>query len=244
MLLVDAGCRPSGADVRNLLAELDRTSISFDPAPEADASIGQDAERWLEVLKDGLTFDLLGLAPGPGVQALEPRHRFGFSAASEDIALEAIGLFPGPHLAEGAHTLPIVRTMLALGAQLASAIEGARRIVWTPAGCALEASLFERLISAWLDGGAFPAPGLVGFEPSDDGGLRSDGLAFFTNRELVVSPQLCVDRVAASRLASRIIHEIVGFATQDMPEMLQIPGGPTVALRDEPDRDVMVAGPV
>ncbi len=243
VLLVDVGVRPTAADVRNLIAEFDRTSVSFDPEREGRGPVKDEEEHWLELLRDGLTFDLLGLSPGPGVNAPEPRHSFGSSTNFDDTALVAIGLFPGPHLAEGAHTLPVVRTLLALGSQLARALEGVRQVVWTPAGCVLEASLFERLVNAWLDGGAFPAPGLVGFELSGDGSLKTDGLAFFLQRELLLDPQCCTDEVAASRLASRIIHEVIGLAVADMPEVLEIPGGPDVSLKEQPERGVILAGP-
>lgn len=226
-----------------MLHKFDRTSVSFDPSREAGASAESKDDQWLEVLRDGLTFDLLGLTPGPGVNAPEPRHSFGSSTVSDVNALEAIGLFPGPHLAEGVHTLPVVRTMLSLGAQFANALEGVRQVIWTPAGCVLEANLFERLVTGWLDGGAFPAPGLIGLELSDDNLLKTDGLAFFLQRELVLERQFSTDTVAASRLASRLIHELVGAAMPDLPEVIEVSGGPTVALVDDPEQGVIVARP-
>lgn len=223
--------------------KFDRTTVSFNPSHEAGEPAESNYDRWLEVLRDGLTFDLLGLKPGPDVNAPEPRHRFGPSTVPDRDALEAIGLFPGPHLTEGAHTLPVVRTMLSLGAQFVRALEGVRQVVWTPAGSGLEANLFERLVTAWLDGGAFPAPGLVGFELSRNGVLKTDGLDFFLARELVLEPEFCTDEVTASRLASRIVHELIGIAATDMPEVIAIPGGPDVALREEPEKGVILAGP-
>ena len=226
-----------------MLPKFDRTSVSFNPGREGGEFAESNDDQWLEVLRDGLTFDLLGLAPGPGVNAPEPRHSFGSSTVSDGDALEAIGIFPGPHLAQGVHTLPVVRTMLSLGAQFANALEGVRQVIWTPAGCVLEAILFERLVTGWLDGGAFPAPGLIGLELSDDNLLKTDGLAFFLQRELVLERQFSTDKVAASRLASRLIHELVGDGMPDIPQVVEVSGWPSLSLRDDPEQGVIIVRP-
>ena len=67
-----------------------------EPSPLGRRSAGAQDEVWLELLRDGLTFDLRGLAPGPCPGVPPITHRFAFApgggdGASED-ALEALAV--------------------------------------------------------------------------------------------------------------------------------------------------------
>src|SRR6476661_4959835 len=73
-LLFPEGERPGLAEVRTALLAGAAGEISWDSAESGAAA---DSSDWLEVLVDGLTFDLLGLAPGAGLNVPEPRYRFG-----------------------------------------------------------------------------------------------------------------------------------------------------------------------
>ena len=80
-----------------------------------------------ELLLDGLTFDLVGLPPGPALPTPGIDYHFNCEAAGLD-RTEAFGLFPGPHIASGLHSLPVLRTLLRLGAALARGCLSARRL--------------------------------------------------------------------------------------------------------------------
>lgn len=204
-MLFPEGRRPTSRDVRGALARVSCGQVSYDPA---DSEAAVTASDWLELVVDGLTFDVLGLAPGKGLTIPAPRHLFGISQAAL-AGHEAIGLAPGPHIASAANALPVVRTLLRLGAALASEWEAAFAMVWPPAASVMHRAGFSETIGAWLAGGAFPALGLTGVVARGDGALASDGLAFFTGRELVLDPALGGDRVAATRLMTRLIDRLV-----------------------------------
>lgn len=164
----------------------------------------------LEVIYDGLAFDFRGLAPGAALNRPELRHTFECQPG-ELTPCEAAGLFPGPHLADGANMLPVVRAMLALGAGLAERLDDVRAVCWTPASSAVAPRIFIGAVRRWLVGGQFPAPGLFGLWRDASGAVRSEGLAFFIDREMVIDGDLCGQPGSAAPLAASIVHHLVGY---------------------------------
>lgn len=177
-------------------------SVSYDPGT-TDSSSG---ENWLELLINGLTFDLRGLAGGAAAGMPAFRHKFGLDDVPD--AVEAVSLTVGPHLAGGEGMMPVVRSQLALALRLA-ALPGLVAIAWTPARSAMAAHYFKSLVSAWLEGGAFPALGLTAFTLALDGGLQSEGLSFLIGQEVRLEPELVEDGLAATKLAVRLVNELV-----------------------------------
>lgn len=225
-LLFPAGSRPSAPDVRTALARSGAGQVSHDPALSEAAVTATD---WLELVMDGLTFDLLGLAPGRSLQARAPRHCFGLDPG--DLAeCEVIGLAPGPHLAGAANALPVVRTMLRLACAFTRQWERALGTLWLPADSAMQRDLFVTAIEGWLAGGAFPALGLTGVIERPGGSLASDGLAFFTGQELVLDPAFGSDRVAATRLLVRLIDRLVGNPRVTSELSIRLEGGGELRL--------------
>jgi len=162
---------------------------------------------WVELLALGLTFDLRGLAPGVPAQVASPVHAFGLPEA-DAATFEPIVLRPGPHLASAGALLPVVRTMAALGCELAG-LPGLRGIGWEPAGSIMAPEYFRRTVGAWLDGGAFPALGFTALTRSPGGTMRSVGLGFFLGHELELAPLAGESPADAARLAVRLIHDLV-----------------------------------
>lgn len=179
-------------------------SVSHNPG--APIGPGEGEENWLELLINGLTFDLRGLAGGAAAEMPALRHRFGLEDAPDTV--EAVSLAVGPHLAGGESMMPIVRSQLALALGLA-ALPGLVAVAWAPARSAMAVNYFKPLVSAWLEGGPFPALGLTAFTLALDGGLQSEGLAFLIGQELRLEPELAEDRVAATKLAVRLVNELV-----------------------------------
>lgn len=205
LLLFPRGGRPAPAEVRAALARSATGQVAFDPA---ESTSGAVSGGWLEVVVDGLTFDLGGLSPGPGLLAPPPRHCFGLTAATL-AGCEAIGLAPGPHLAAAAHALPVVRTILRLSVALVSQMEAALGTVWLPAGSAIRRELFVGAVNGWLASGPFPALGLLGAAERPGGAVASDGLSFFTGQELHLDPSLVTDQVAATQLMARLVDHLL-----------------------------------
>lgn len=167
----------------------------------------QDHPYWVELLALGLTFDLRGLAPGIEAPVILPQHAFGL-AKPEPRQLEAIVLRPGPHLSSASALLPVVRTMAALGSELA-ALPGLAGIGWEPAGTIMSPDYFARTVGAWLNDGAFPALGFTALSLSPQGAMRSIGLGFFLGHEVELAPRSGESAGDAARQAVRLIHDLV-----------------------------------
>jgi hypothetical protein len=238
-LLFAKGKRPDRHEVKAFAGRLPAVSVSHDPV-EGDASHSQGAKQegiwpgqlqWVELLRDGLTFDLSGLAPGPADALAAFAHRFDLPALPSPEEYEAIVLRPGPHLAEGAGSLPVMRELLALGCDIVRQFDEVLAVGWGPAGAAIGRRFFESTTSAWLDGGPFPALGLTAFTETPDAALESVGLAFWIGQELRIEPPLSADRVAATRLGIRLVNHLVltgGLAEDDR---IVAPDGARLVLR-------------
>ena len=192
------------------------------------------AEGWVEVLASGLTFDLAGLEPGPTRPQPDARHFFGLPRDTGGLVIEAIALSPGPHLAGAEAMLPVVRTMAAVASALALELE-ALAVCWEPAGSWMDVQYFSRVIGGWCAGGAFPALGLTGIERTHDGGVESDGLAFFVGQELRVESRRSEAAADTVKLAARVIDHLVNNGAIFARESLIGPGGE--ALLAEPSTD-------
>ena len=226
-ILYAPGRRPSGDGVRLAAEVSDAFALSFDPG------LGSD---WAEVLITGLTFEVIGLAPGPAQAQPGITHRFGLTEGWAGDALEAVLIRPGAHLAGAAAMIPVVRGCVALGAALANAT-GAEAVVWIPARSAMATDYFATAIGAWLDGGAFPALGLTALV-ADGPDLTSDGLAFFTGQELSVSTG---DLSQAGRIGVRMIDALVTQGPLTAPIQLTGPAGePLLATPSHDGRGVRV----
>lgn len=203
-VLFAPGSRPSAADVAGLAS-------ATAPAGLAGFAISHRPDEpapWLELLASGLAFDLSGLAPGEPAAPAPRVASIGMDQADASLPLEAIELIPGPHLAGGEAIVPIVRVHVGLGARLTE-LPGVAAVAWRPAGTWIEPAYFVRTVTAWLEGGAFPALGLTALVRSGSGELTTKGLAFFAGRELRLEPGLADNAAETAKLAVRLIHHIV-----------------------------------
>lgn len=182
-------------------------AASGQAVPFAISHRPHDHPYWVELLALGLTFDLRGLAPGVGAQVVPPIHAFGLPLEDAQ-GLEVVVLRPGPHLASAGALLPIVRTMAALGCELA-ALPGLSGIGWEPAGTIMSPEYFRRTAGAWLEGGAFPALGFTALSRNREGAMCSVGLGVFAGHELSVEPAPGDSPADLARLAVRVIHDLV-----------------------------------
>ncbi|MCB2050634.1 MAG: hypothetical protein KDE63_04305 [Novosphingobium sp.] len=189
------------------------------------------SEDWLELLANGLTFDLCGLAPGhsaPSVQCVYPFDLQESFCASD---YEAIWLVPGPHLAGGERMLPVVRAMVGVAAALCDA-PGLAAIAWHPARSCIGPRYFTSVVGNWQEGGVFPGLGLVGLQTSADGAMQSEGMAFFTGQEIRIEPELAGDRTAAAKIAVRLIDYLVSAG--QLREGMEVTGPNGQLLQLEP----------
>ncbi len=227
-LLFDAAARPDALAIQALAANAREFSISHDPNPAASL------DHWMELLVNGLTFDLKGLAPGAGRAVDVHPHHFDLPHDFIQSAYRAVTLEPGPHLAGGEAMLPVVRSQLLLALQL-SELPGLAAIGWRPARCLSSPGHFRHSITSWLEGGPFPGFGLTALLPVPDGGIQSEGLAFFTGQELLIEPDLALDGTGAARIALRLIHELVERGGLDGRERAIGPAGESLRLTPSPN---------
>lgn len=238
-LLFAHGKRPDRLAIKSFVDRQPVLRISNDPfadnAAQAEAPWpGQ--QYWLELLRDGLTFDLTGLAPGPASAFPRFAHRFDLPILPLASDHEVLTLRPGPHLAAGQGSLPVNRAMMGLACELVRHFADLVAVAWPASGSVIGRRYFESVTSAWLDGGPFPALGLTAFIETPDGALQSTGLGFWIGQELRIEPPLSTDRVAATRLGVRLVNHLVLIGGLTADDRITAPDGTRLVLRASPNR--------
>lgn len=230
-LLFEPGRRP---DV-DALAALVRTG-----AGTGGFSISMQPERsagWAELLRDGLTFDIAGLA-GAGCAPLpDAEHRYGLEPAFVPTRYEAVSLTPGPHLAGAEHLLPVVRVATALLLELA-ALPGLAAISWLPAANLVSPEWFAKSARGWLDDGPFAAFALTSLIKCPDGAIASQGLRFLIGQEFRLEGG---GGGAAPDVATaiRLLDWLVAHGRLDGPREAILAGGCNVQLSVSPGREIV-----
>ena len=221
-LIFAVGQRPSVDDIERLLAASDSSllgaRITHRPANE---------EGWVELLANGLTFDLAGLAPAAPASLPAARHCFGVGANLAASQLEAVTLVPGQHIAGGNAMMPVVKTMAGLIANLALHLT-AKAVCWHPAGTWMDPNYFARIVLNWQSGGAFPALGLTAIEQADDGSVLSNGLSHFVGQEIQVEGAPGEAAADTVKLAMRVIDYMVIHGPLRASRRLEGPSGETL----------------
>ncbi|MEO0031616.1 MAG: hypothetical protein RIS94_1374 [Pseudomonadota bacterium] len=220
-LLFDSNARP------------DASAIAARAAASAAYSVThvEGAAGWVEVLRDGLTFDLGGLAPAAGAMPEAAAHLIGLPRDYAEQGLAAVSIAPGPHLAGAENLLPVVRVMAALVAELA-ALPDVRAVAWLPARLAVSAAWFAEAVGVWLTGGPFPVLALTALARSGST-FRSEGLGFFIGQEFELVGRDGVLREIDSRIAVRLTDWLVAHGRVDAGREVVLAGAGAVWL--EPD---------
>lgn len=235
LLLFEGGGRPDAQSICKLVDKLGHISISLDPLQntniaQAGSGDGQQAVTWLELLSSGMTFDLVGLAPGAQMGVPLISHRMNVPDGFLESTCEAVCVIPGPHLSGGTNSLPVVRVMLGLAARLAAALQPVRAICWPPAGMMMGADFFCANAKSWVNGGPFPAQALTAFKQMSDGGLQSEGLAHFTGQELRIEPGSVGHYPTAALLAARLVQQLAPHGPLMQIEEVIAPDGSQMRL--------------
>ncbi|GMN01601.1 hypothetical protein [Erythrobacter sp. MTPC3] len=246
-MLFASGKRPAHSAIREFFKGHGRTSISNDPFPDGPLQLAQPGKRdpqatpvdmrtgdnrlSTELLCDGLTFDLHGLAPGAKSAVPDVDHMFDMTERPGALRLEALQLLPGRHIKGAAHTMPVARCMIELARDFVRQFDDLTAVIWEPSSSAIGRRFFESIATAWLDGGAFPAPGLVAFRDTRDGAVQSVGLDFWTGQELRIEEPLSNDTAEAGRLGVRIINRLVPLGGLDTSERMVGLDGNILMLR-------------
>jgi hypothetical protein len=236
-LLFAAGERPDAAAIAALSRKGSAFSISHEPSGTGEGQgkgKGKGA-RWIELLSDGLTFDLVGLAGGDPAAMPAKGHIFGLPVDLDGARIRAVTLQPGHHLAAGAAMPPVLRALAFLAAQLTE-LPGVQAVAWHPARCWSQPTYFRQAVRAWVGGGVFPAFCLAALASAPDGGMQSEGLTPFVGQELRLEPELMGDRADAAKLAVRLLHWLYEHGPLEAVERLPAPGGGEVRLEPSGNR--------
>jgi hypothetical protein len=235
-VLFAPAARPDASSIVALKERTEGFSVSS-PQAGTHSHFGEADGHRLELLANGLVFDLAGLEPGKAAPRSRCEHLVDLEGEADAWArkpFEAITLVPGPHLRGGEAMMPVVRTMCWLGAQL-SELPGVKALAWQPAVSCISPSYFRSSITHWLEGGPFPALGLTALKPTPDGGMQSVGMAFFTGQELRIEPELADDCKAATRLAARLVNKLLDESRLERETYFELPNGNRLLLAPSPN---------
>lgn len=251
-LLFAAGKRPNRTAIIEFAEQQSAVSISHDPLnsqplqlatvdgedadPQNDTSTDQEKRIWVEILRNGLTFDLEGLKPGIACEFPTPDHIFDLARVPGRAQFEAVRLVPGQHLTGGEAAMPVVKGMVALARDLTHHFDDLAAVVWPPASSAIGRRYFESVITAWDEGGPFPALGLTAFRESVDGALQSVGLGYWIGQELRIEQPISADKVSATRLGARLINQLVLIGGLEESERVVAPDGMRLVMRPSANR--------
>ena len=181
-------------------------AVSHVPPPE---------QGWVELLRDGLTFDLHGLSGGPVMDAPEVDQALGVPV-DQLAGAHALMLSPGPHLAGAGRLLPVIRVGVELALDLAR-IGSPLAIGWIPARNAIAPSWFQKAVSPWLGGGPFPAMALVSLRHDVDETVHSTGLKFLIGQEFQLSDSGSGGREYSTKVALRLVDWLVANGPVSAP---------------------------
>lgn len=245
--LFAAGNRPNRAAIRSFADEHRTISLTHDPHDDNPLHlVATDGEnvgqanaatstvrdtQWVELLSNGLTFDLAGLAPGEPCALPEIEHQFDQEGSPAAMRLESLHLIPGRHLSVGVSSAPVLRSLVALARDIVHYFDAIEAVVWEPASSVIGRRYFESVTTAWLDGGPFPALGLTAFKQTMDGGLQSVGLKFLIGQELQIEPPLSNNKIEATRLGVRLINQLVVLGRLTGLEHVIAPDGNQLTMR-------------
>ncbi|WP_059150742.1 hypothetical protein [Novosphingobium barchaimii] len=222
-LLFRAGTRPGAQDIARVIESSQAAGAlaRVSHMPESD-------EGWLELLANGLTFDVRGLAPASPVPITAPGYTFGFEFEDATQGLfEAVELLPSGHIAAGGRLQPVLRTMMGLAADLGLHLP-VTGVAWGPAQTLMEPRYFSRMVLGWLSGGTFPALGLTALVRGTDGSIASQGLAHFTGQEMQIEGRAGESPADTVKLAIRVVDHLVRQGR--IAEPMRIGTGPGALL--------------
>ena len=209
------------------LGMLSELAGAADSSPRFTISHSPPAEHgWAELLAMGLTFDCTGLAPAAAAAMPAEGALLGLERMPQG---EAIGLAPGPHLADAAGMVPVLRVLAGIGARLVQ-LPGVQGVCWNRARCWMPAEYFRKVVTTWLAGGPFPALGLTSLQREADGAIVSVGLDLLIGQELRFASSAKFAAPDIARIAVRLIHALIETGPLAGPHDFTGPDGETLQV--------------
>lgn len=225
-LLFGENSRPAAARLSDLAASTDAFSV-INPG---NAEPGE-----AELLRDGLTFDVAGLAPAGACAIPEAVHRVALLPEFDMAGREAVWFMVGPHLAGAESLSPVLRVAAGILRCLAE-LEGLEAIIWRPARIVMSPAWFAEAAGIWLSGGPFPALALTALARTAES-LKSEGLAFLIGQEFTLWAKDGAPSREDSRVAVRLTDWLFAHGRVDTAREVILAGVGAVWLEpDGPDK--------
>lgn len=215
-----------GRPAADALAELAAAPDGFTMLNAATAPPGT-----AELLRDGLTFDVAGLAPTAPLPVPDAVHRVALPGDFSLAGLEASWFMVGPHLAGAENLLPVLRVAAAILSHFAT-LGGLQAMVWRPARIVMSPAWFVEAIGVWLAGGPFPALALTALARTERG-IASEGLAFLMGQEFTLHARSGGPNREDSRMAVRLTDWLVAHGRVDRAREVVLTGAGAVWLEPE-----------
>ncbi len=218
-LLFGEQSRPAADRIAALAAETDGFALINTTHAQQGAA---------ELLRDGLTFDMAGLAPAEPLLPPEAVHRVALPAEFAPAQCEAVRFLAGPHLAGAEHLAPVLRVAATILRHLTQ-IEGLEAIIWRPARIIMSPVWFAEAVGIWLAGGPFPALALTALARTEQG-LASEGLGFLIGQEFTLSAKEGTAGREDSRIAVRLTDWLFAHGRVEAPREVVLAGAGAVWL--------------
>ncbi len=192
----------------------------------------------IKLIFEGLCF-VASIVP---IQIVPMGYQPIFLATSPDRFQAALSLQLSPHLDGGMRVPAIARAYLELAADLANALDVAA-VAAHEARTIVDKNYFVASITDYAKGGAFPALGLIAFNPSTDGrSIQTCGLSTFAGQEIIFDGK-GLSQTAIMRRLVRLIHNICingpVLYDQTLPDLDD--GNSLVCVPDETEQTVHIS---
>lgn len=228
LFLFPPDLRPDAEALRKVVASVPDLSISS--APD-----GGTEPLGFELHRQGMTFDIVGLSPGPGATLPRIRNWLAVAPAERPERMRSLGIALGPHIRAGRADITIFRGLLRLAQGLLEGLPHCLGICWSASGTIIAPADFVEQVRGWDAGGAFPVQMVIAVNESLNGGTQTSGLHYFTGQELRLEPAAAGDDGQASLLALRLASQLIHGGRLDGTETVAAPDGRLLRLVSSPN---------
>lgn len=220
--------------MRGAIASVPRAAIT------AELRSGEVARKTglatgFELLRGGLTFDLIGMRPAQAIPIPDIRSWLAMPSADRAGVMGCLGMALGPHIRAGQADVTILRGLLDLATGLLPGLPQCRGICWSASGTIVAPEAFAEFVQGWKSGGTMPAQLIVSVKQALGGGIETTGLTYFTGQELRLEPDVAADEGQATLLALRLSAQLVHRGRLTAAEAFAGPDGRVLRLEPSPN---------
>lgn len=192
LILFARDARPTVRQVQEMCAASDFVDVGGPDLHDYPHPVDIAPPNGVGLQRSGLTFDFVGLAPGPAVPVPDLPHIAQLPDDMGFLGAHATSLRLGPHIEAGRRSQAILREWFALAADILAEL-GGQGICWVPAEGVYSLHALSTNLAGWDALGDTPVQMLGKFRRTLDGAVQSQGLSFFTGQEFRIEPSMVRD---------------------------------------------------